>query len=175
MNSEWDLYQHLLRWMCSGDAEDISHAEVVEGFFANNGVARRGHSLLSLVRWPLLGSEKLTRFVWRDKRLIGNFWSEVMEGEFACLSGDSCLDPHRHNRTWKRRWLCFLLGPNVTRLWLLTMQARKAVSCISLRSTGRRGSGRTTLKSWKKSHLGWWKLSHDKVASCPQPPHGQGI
>eukprot|EP00960_Hanusia_phi_P067438 766632-Hanusia_phi.AAC.1 len=77
VNSEWDLYQHLLRWMCSGDAEDISHAEVVEGFFANNGVARRGHSLLSLVRWPLLGSEKLTRLVWRDKRLIGNFWSEA--------------------------------------------------------------------------------------------------
>ena len=67
-DSEWSLYQHLLRWMSH-------HSDPSESLLApadETGPVRGGH-LLAHVRWPLLGKEVLWKQVWHHQSL-GNMW-----------------------------------------------------------------------------------------------------
>ena len=106
VSSEYDLYQHLLRWMCSDHPELDTE---VDGFFVQprtegfGGAGRhgakaiRGKELLHYIRYPLMDVKRIVNDVFRDKRLmIGadnfEFWQEVstpcvlhLHGSWFCV------------------------------------------------------------------------------------------
>jgi hypothetical protein len=62
----------------SGGSTDQVEINDTDGMPAGLAKAVRGRSLLNKVRWPLLGKERLSKWVWRSL-VLENFWDEVAQ------------------------------------------------------------------------------------------------